>query len=294
MSVLLDILSPDFLLRNALYAGLIIGFVAPLVGMYLVVRRLVFLGVALPQVSTAGVAGAFFWHALFHEHALHEEDFWLALAGSTIFTLAALLGLAFWESRARGRAEGRPGVLYAFAAALSLLLVASDRIAEVGILGLLKGEIIAIPTGELVVLAVGYGVIVSVLWVFKKDLLLVSMDRDFALSLGKNVLAWDILLYLIIGTTIALGVLLVGPLVMFGFLVVPPLIAGRLTAGIRHLPLVASFVGGFTAFTGFAISYKLDWPTGPTDVALACVILALVVTAQTAISFLSPTRRGRG
>jgi ABC-type Mn2+/Zn2+ transport system permease subunit len=292
MSLLLEILSPDFLLRNALYGGLIIGFVAPLVGVYLVGRRMVFLGVALPQVSTAGVAGAFFWHALFHEHALHEGDFWLALAGSTVFTLIAILGLAVWESRRRVRAEERTGVLYAFAGALSLLLVASDRIAEVGILGLLKGEIIAIPTGELLVVAAGYAGIVAALWLFKKDLLVVSADRDLALTLGKNVLAWDVALYLIIGTTISLGVLLVGPLVMFGFLIVPPLIAGRLTTGIRHLSLAASLLGGLAAFAGFAIAYRLDWPLGPTDVALVCVLFALVVTAQTAIRSLSP--RGRG
>lgn len=286
MSLLLEILSPDFLLRNALYGGLIIGFVAPLVGVYLVGRRMVFLGVALPQVSTAGVAGAFFWHALFHQHEHHEGDFWLALSGSTVFTLAAILALAVWENRSRARAEERTGVLYAFAGALSLLLVASDRIAEIGILGLLKGEIIAIPTSELQVLAVGYAVIVAALWVFKKDLLLVSVDRDLARSFGKKVLVWDLVLYLIIGTTISLGVLLVGPLVMFGFLIVPPLIAGRLTTGIRRLPLTASLFGGLTAFVGFAISYKLDWPMGPTDVALVCVVLALVVTAQTVVGWL--------
>jgi ABC-type Mn2+/Zn2+ transport system permease subunit len=92
-------------------------------------------------------------------------------------------------------------------------------------------------------------------------------------------------LYLIIGTTISLGVLLVGPLVMFGFLIVPPLIAGRVTTGIRHLPLAASLFGGITAFVGFAVAYRLDWPLGPTDVALVCIILALVASAQTALGW---------
>jgi len=286
MSLLLEILSPDFLLRNALYGGLIIGFVAPLVGVYLVGRRMVFLAVALPQVSTAGVAGAFFWHTLFHQGEPHEGDFWLALAGSTSFTLAAIVGLAVWDSRSRGRADERTGVLYAFTGALSLLLVASDRIAEIGILGLLKGEIIAISGSELLVLALGYAVIVAALWLFKQDLLLVSADRDLARSFGKNVLAWDFALYGIVGTTISLGVLLVGPLVMFGFLIVPPLVAGRLVTGIRYVPLVASLVGGLTAFAGFVISYILDWPMGPTDVALGCVVLALVVASQAVLGWL--------
>jgi ABC-type Mn2+/Zn2+ transport system permease subunit len=73
---------------------------------------------------------------------------------------------------------------------------------------------------------------------------------------------------------------------MFGFLIVPPLIAGRLVTGIRHLPLAASLFGGLTAFGGFAMAYRLDWPLGPTDVALVCVVLALVVTVQTVVGWL--------
>jgi ABC-type Mn2+/Zn2+ transport system permease subunit len=58
--------------------------------------------------------------------------------------------------------------------------------------------------------------------------------------------------------------------------------------------LVASGIGGATALIGFYLSLRWDLPLGPTDVAVACVILALVVTAQTAIRSLSPGGRGRG
>ena len=58
MSQLLAMLRPDFLLHHALYGGVVVGFVCPLVGVYFVLRRLVFWGVALPQVSAAGIAFA--------------------------------------------------------------------------------------------------------------------------------------------------------------------------------------------------------------------------------------------
>src|SRR5438445_11856194 len=88
MDTLLEILSPSFLLRNALYGGLVIGLVAPLVGVFLLARRLVFIGIALPQVSTAGVAGAFVWHTFFHGHSnRHVSDFVLALFCSSLLTL---------------------------------------------------------------------------------------------------------------------------------------------------------------------------------------------------------------
>ena len=56
METLRQILSPDFLLRNSVYTSVLVGFACPLVGVFLVLRRLVFMGVALPQISSTGVA----------------------------------------------------------------------------------------------------------------------------------------------------------------------------------------------------------------------------------------------
>ena len=290
MDTLLEILNPHFLLRNALYGGLIIGIVAPLVGVYLLARRMVFLGVALPQISTAGVAAAFVWHTYFHGHQSRDvSDFMLALVGSTILTFAVILGLAFLERRGRGLGEGRIGMLYAIAGAVTILLLASDRVTEIGVLSLLKGEIIAIPDIELLILFLGYGAILILLTVFQKELVLVTVDREMAISLGKHVMAWDMLLFGIIGVAISLGVLVVGPLVMFGFLIVPPMIAGRLAIGMRNVSIVAALVGAGIALAGFAAAYRLDLPTGPTDVALAGVVLAVVMTWRSMRAFVFRT-----
>jgi len=290
MDTLLEILNPNFLLRNALYGGLIIGIVAPLVGIYLLARRMVFLGVALPQVSTAGIAAAFIWHAFFHGHPDRDvNDFMIALVGSSLLTFGVIVVLALLERRKRGILEGRVAMLYAVAGAATILLVASDRITEIGILGLLKGEIIAIPDTELLILLLGYGTILVLLTVFHKELVLVTVDREMAISLGKRVGVWDLLLFGVIGVTISLGVLVVGPLVMFGFLIVPPMIAGRLAIGMRNVSVMAAVLGAAVALVGFAVAYRLDWPTGPTDVALAGVVLAVVVAAQAMRTFVFRT-----
>ena len=290
MDTLLEILNPNFLLHNALYGGLIIGIVAPLVGIYLLARRMVFLGVALPQVSTAGIAAAFIWHAFFHGHPDRDvNDFMIALVGSSLLTFGVIVVLALLERRKRGILEGRVAMLYAVAGAATILLVASDRITEIGILGLLKGEIIAIPDTELLILLLGYGTILVLLTVFHKELVLVTVDREMAISLGKRVGVWDLLLFGVIGVTISLGVLVVGPLVMFGFLIVPPMIAGRLAIGMRNVSVMAAVLGAAVALVGFAVAYRLDWPTGPTDVALAGVVLAVVVAAQAMRTFVFRT-----
>ncbi len=290
MGDLLQILDPSYVLRNALYGGMLSGMVLPMVGGLMYVRRMVFLGLTLPTISAAGIAVAIFWHVTFHP-STHHSDFGLALLGSTILTTGTLFLLAALERHGREGVEGRIGVLYVLAGALTILLLASDRIPEVGALGVLQGQIIAISDSDLFLFVLCLSIIVAVLWFFRKELLLVSVDRDLAISLGKRVWIWDLLLYTIVGVTISLGVLMVGPLVTFGFLLLPPMIAIRLKIGIWIAPILAAGVGMMLAFIGFVVSYQFDWPTGPTDVLLGCVLLGVVTVVQWAVQKISAGRR---
>src|SRR5512147_1012132 len=97
---------------------------------------------------------------------------------------------------------------------------------------LLKGDILATTATSLRVVAGVLVAVVLALLAFRKELLLVSFDRDLALVFGKRVWLWDGILYLMMGVTISLGVTTAGPIVTFGFLVVPPLTARLVT---RHM-----------------------------------------------------------
>ena len=283
IETLKEILSPDFLLRNSVYTSVLIGFACPLVGVFLVLRRLVFMGVALPQISSTGVAVALsvpLWLGLLSPaHAAHSEHL-IAFAGSMIFSLVAILLLAFCERRGRGLPEGRLGTLYVVSSAASILLLAKNRYAEVGWLDLLKGEIIAIDNSDLVLTAVTLAVVLTLLVLFQKEFLFVSFDRAMAATLGKNVLLWDTLIYLLIGITVSISVLSVGPLISFGFLLVPALTAHLFARTMRQFFTLASIFGGVLAFLGFWLAYQWDWPVGPTDVVLLGLIYALAWAAQ--------------
>jgi ABC-type Mn2+/Zn2+ transport system permease subunit len=274
MESLREILSPDFLLRNSVYTGVLIGFACPLVGVFLVLRRLVFMGVALPQISSTGVAIALsfpMWIGLAQPAYEHT----LAFVGSTVFSLVAILILAFLERRGRGHPEGRLGAAYVVAAALSILLLSKNRFGEAGWLDLLKGEIITISNADLALTAGSLALVLIVLVLFQKELLLVSFDRAMAVTLGRKVLFWDTLLYLLIGLTISMAVLSVGPLIAFGFLLIPTLTAHWFARNMRQFAIVASFIGGLSAFIGFWLAYQWDCPIGPTDVVLLGIVYAV-------------------
>lgn len=291
MALLQEIFDPQFLLRNSVYISLLIGFVCPLVGVYLVLRRLVFMAVALPQVSSCGIAFAFAlhsWHII--PHLEEQSEHGLAFAGASLFTLAAILLLTFNKSRNRD-SEGRIGTLYVLSGAWSILLLLKNPYGEHGLLDRLRGEIIAVANIDLAITAVVFLLVTVCLFMFKKELLLVSCDREMAISLGKNVRLWDFLLFAIIGFTVSLAVLSGGPLVSFGFLILPPLIARNFTRTMTQFALASSALGGGCALVGFIAAYHWDLPVGPTDVILLGFVYGLSLLARLGRTALS---RGQG
>src|SRR6478736_4659229 len=122
MDTLREIFSPGFLLWKSIYISLLVGLVCPLVGVYLVLRRLIFMGVALPQISSCGIAFVFAlqaWGVIAH---VHENEHNLALLGSTCFAVPTILVLSVLTRRRTGSVEGRLGTIYVLAGAWSILL----------------------------------------------------------------------------------------------------------------------------------------------------------------------------
>lgn len=278
MSALYEMLKPDFLLHHAVWGSLVVGLVCPLVGVYFVLRRLVFWGVALPQVSAAGISFAFLLQGFGLEAALgggpgHEKH--LAIAGALVFTVGTILVLSWLERRGAGVSEGRLGALYALAWAASILFVASNAAGETEMLGLLKGEIVAISEADFHAMLDVFAAVAALLFLFHREFTLVSYDRDTAVTLGRDVWVWDALLFLIVGVTVSLGVMTVGPLVIFGFLVIPPLAALPWARGMVSLSVLSSAIGGATALGGFYVSYTRDLPLGPVVVCAACAAWAV-------------------
>jgi ABC-type Mn2+/Zn2+ transport system permease subunit len=285
LSTLLEILRPSFLLRDAVVASVLVGLVCPLVGVYFVLRRMIFFGVALPQVSAAGIALSFLTYRMLvgaHQHGEVPEQL-LAMVGSFGLTLLTLLLLVSLERTGREMIEARIGTTYAIAAAATILFLAQDPAGEAHMVSLLKGDILAATATSLRLMVYVFAPVVFVLFAFRKQLLLVSFDRDMSIVLGMRVAWWDALLYLTIGATIALGVMTAGPLVTFGFLVVPPLTARLLTRRMLTFSIAASLIGGATSFAGFYCAYRFDLPLGPAEVALASVVLMVVALGAAAL-----------
>jgi ABC-type Mn2+/Zn2+ transport system permease subunit len=279
MSTFVEILRPGFLLRDALIGSVLVGMICPLVGVYFVLRRMIFLGVALPQLSAAGIAFAFLLHRAVIGPHVHFQESGLAALGASVLTLCGIFVLAALERRGRQMVEARIGVTYAAAGALTILLLAADPFGEAHIVSLLKGDLLATTRTSLAMLTSVLGAVVIVLLAFQKEFLLVSFDRDLAVVFGKAAGLWDLLLYVLSGVTISFGVMAAGPLVTFGLLIAPPLTARLITRRMVSFSIMSAAIGGATSFAGFYCAYRYDWPLGPAEVAVATAVLFVVGAA---------------
>src|SRR5262245_52317660 len=259
---------PGLLFRNAVIGGLFVAVVCSLLGIYLVLRRLVLLGVALPQAGAAGIAAAFWLTGHAHEPGAAHES---ALIGSLVATFGGLGLLLLGQRGGRSPAEWGVGALFAIASAATVLFVAVDPTGDLEMTNLLRGELLSLADRDLGVLTAVSAVVLLLFLAFRREILLASFDREFARTIGREPGRADGLLFALFGVTIALGVLDAGPLVVFGFLVLPALAALRVAPGLGSALAISAAIGVASSVSGFVLAYRADLPTGPTSVALAAL-----------------------
>ncbi len=270
------------LFHFALLAALLAGFVCPLLGCFLLVRRTGFYGVALPQfaaagvslgyallpwwISTVGIGGLDLRTALETPHAIETY----LLGWASITTLGGIFFLALLGRR-RETEAGWVAAGFAVAGAATILLGLSSPVGDEFVHGLLHGELLIVGLHEFETIAAVFGLVLVLFLLFHKDLLLVSYDRETALVLRKNVRAIEVLLAVLVGLTVSVGTLILGPVVLFGLLVLPPLAAHGMARSMGSFYWIASLLGIGSALLGFYASIRVDWPLGPSVVAAAAL-----------------------
>jgi zinc transport system permease protein len=261
------------LFRDALYGSLIIAVTCAVLGVYVVLRRIVFVGAALAQVSSAGIALAYWLagHGIATGLASHPEA----------LSLAATLGsVMFFARPLRGPVppDARIGVWYAVAAAAGILLIAKAAVGEAHDI-FLQGNILGITNSDTLELLIVCTPVLVALIAFQKELLFTSFDRDTARTLGYRVDMWDLGFYLVLGVVISISMQFAGVLLVFNFLVLPAVTGLLLARGMASTFLFSLGAALLAAVLGFALSIPFDLPTGPSMIAVsgALVLLAWLV-----------------
>ena len=259
------------LFREALYGALVIAVACSVLGVYVVLRRIVFVGAALAQLSSAGIALGLWLAGMGIAASITSHP----VALSLVVTLAGALSFGLGGGgRARIPADANIGVAYAVAAALGILLIAKAKFGEAHDI-FLQGNILGITRSDtIVLLAVSIPVLLLHL-VFYKEFLFVSFDRETARTLGYNITFWNLLLYLTLGLVIAFAMQFAGVMLVFNFLVLPAvtgMLLSRRMGGMFAWAIGSALVA---ALVGFSISVPFDLPSGPAIIAVSGVLVCL-------------------
>ena len=264
-------LSTILLFRESLYGALVIAVACSVLGVYVVLRRIVFVGAALAQLSSAGIALALFLAGMGVTSGItgHPTAFALAfgLAGAMFFGLGG-------GHRAGVPPDATIGVTYATAAAAGILLIAKAKSGEVHDI-FLQGNILGITRADtLVLLAVSIPVLLAHT-LFYKEFLFVSFDREMARTMGYRVTFWNLFLYFTLGLVIAFAMQFAGVILVFNFLVLPAVTGLLLAHNMRGIFAVAVLSAVVAAVVGFSLSVPFDLPSGPAIIAVSAALALL-------------------
>lgn len=254
-------------MQRALMAGIVIGALCPLLGVFVVIRHMAFLGDAIAHSAFTGIALGIL---------LGVEP----ILGAIGFAALVALGMGLLQARSRLPSDTIIGVFFSGVAALGILLIGLMEGYRSSLFGYLFGDILTIAWSNLAGVAltlVGAG---AVMLVLRKPLLQIALNRDMAMVQGVRVHALECVLMVLLAVTVAVSIKLVGIVLVTALLIVPAAAARNVSRSIRQMFLFALVAGVFACVTGLYGSYVLNTASGPTIV-LVCIMLFIVSLIRT-------------
>ncbi|GEK19542.1 metal ABC transporter permease [Cellulomonas xylanilytica] len=264
------------LMQRAIVAAILVGAAAPVVGTFLVQRRMALLGDGIGHVALTGVALGWLvgsWAGLVPQDAL-------ALPGAVI---AAVVGSIVIELvRERGRTSGDLALALMFYGGIAggVLLIKLAGGTNANLISYLFGSISTVSTADLwwtvalavLVLAVGVGL--------RTALFAVSHDEEFARASGLPVRLLSMLVATIAALTVTIAMRVVGLLLVSALMIVPVAIAQLFARSFGRTMTLASVIGVVVSVAGLVLTYWQDIPPGATIVVLAILVYAVAATLQ--------------
>ncbi len=249
-------------MRQALIAGLLVGTTCSMLGVYVVLRRLAFLGDAVAHTTLPGLVVAYL-------------NRWNLLLGALVAALVTALGIGCLSRRERLREDTAIGVLFSGMFALGIVLISRTNSYR-DFSHILFGNILGVTTGDLVGILLVGSIVVGTLLVFHKELVLTSVDPLHAQVIGLSADKIRYLLLVSIAMSVVTAIQAVGVVLTTALLVTPAATASLLTKRLQRMFALAVLFSAIGTVSGLYASFYLGVSSGGAIV-LACTLVFGVV-----------------
>ena len=271
------------LVQRMLLVGLLVGMAAPIVGTYLVQRRMALLGDGVGHVALAGVAAG--WLAG-SAAGLAQRDA-LAIPGAVIFAIAGAVVIEKMRSKGEA-ADVVMAILFYGGIATGVLLIGMAGGSNANLLGYLFGSISTVTWTDVWITAALAIAIVAIGLGFKSALFAVTHDTEFARSTGLPVEVLNLVVAVLAAVTITVAMRVVGVLLVSALMILPVAIAQHLTRSFSRTMYLSMGIGAVLTLAGVSITLTQNLQPGALIVVLG-VVAYVVTTAATSLS----RRRGQ-
>ncbi|MBI3357214.1 MAG: metal ABC transporter permease [Nitrospirae bacterium] len=260
---MLDLLTYDFMQRSLLAAAMV-GGLCSVIGVFVVLRGLAFVGAGTAHAAFAGVALGYLMG-------------WPPLLLAILFGLATVWITGWVEEKGRMKLDVSIGILYTTTMALAILFIGLMKAYNAEVYGYLFGSVLSVTTEELRVIG-GLGVLVlSLILLFSKELYFIAFDQEMAEASGVPARRVFFLLLTLVALTVVVSLKTVGAILVFAMILIPASTAYQLTNSLITLTLYSAIIGIITAVAGVVISAVWDVPSGPAIVLLATTVFFISV-----------------
>jgi len=253
------------ILQNGILAGVVVAFVSAFLGVYVILKRIVFVSAAISQISSLGVACAFLVAVFFGHHASEVKSQFLSGPGltSVVFACVAAIILARQVSEKRITRESILGIGYLLPAGLTLLVLDLLSAEAHAIEDILFGNSVFVSVDQLRIQVVTAVAVLLIHLLLYKEFIFTSLDPETATACGMRTQLYNRILLLTIAFTISVSIMSIGALPVFAFMVIPASAALTLTERLWNAFLLSVVFGVSAALVGFYLSFVFSLPTGP-------------------------------
>jgi manganese/iron transport system permease protein len=249
-------------MQRSLAASVIVGVVCSVIGCYIVLRSMAFLGDALAHAILPGVAIAYLVGANL-------------LAGALVAGVIVAVGISFVTRAGTVREDTAIGIFFAAALALGVVLISTMDAYAVDLTHVLFGNVLGVSATDLYISGGLAVVVLGAVALLYKRLLVVSFDPVLGQTLGLRTHSLRTGLFLMLAATIVVSLRTVGVALVAAMLVTPPAAAYLLTRRLPAMMAVSALIGVVSAIGGLYVSYYLDVASGGAMVLVATGIFLL-------------------
>ncbi len=255
---MMDILSHTFMQR-ALIEAVLVGGVCALIGVYVVLNGLSFIGAGISHSTFAGVGMGLL---------LGIDPVWTAL----LFSTGVAVSIGAVSERSALSHDTAVGIFFAATMALGVLLISLMDNYYVDIFSYLFGNILALTAGDIWMSAGMAALIAAIIALLFKEFLALSFDAELAGVMGLPVRSLRYLLLVLMALTVVLSVKSVGIVLVSALIVTPAAAAQQLTRSFKRMMLLSVVFGAGSSVAGLLLSYWINVPSGAGIVLVATLV----------------------